>query len=239
MPIKVNLKPVVIQGGTFESAVATSQYSEFNVFNNCGSPDNTINEKASLKMFFDYTEEDLGDKVRVTFKGIKNFTFTINPVGNFCTFSITNIIRDHANNEVKTYKYTSGVNYSLNDSFTPSSPFSQFTFELPKVNGVKAINKKLARFDDVGVIAEGNNFIELWIDNIVYVAPPDIKPWAIRKSGRFKTHSRPSGWFKIRKSGSWADKSTQDVSHVRQPNAGKHRIRKSGTWLGQNKIGEL
>ena len=110
---------------------------------------------------------------------------------------------------------------------------------MPKVNGVKAINKKLARFDDVGVIAEGNNFIELWIDNIVYVAPPDIKPWAIRKSGRFKTHSRPSGWFRIRKSGSWVDKSTQDVSHVRQPNAGKHRIRKSGTWLGQNKIGEL
>lgn len=67
----------------------------------------------------------------------------------------------------------------------------------------------------------------------------DIKPWAIRKSGVFKTHNRPSGWFKIRKSGSWADKSKQKKSDVKQPNKGVHRIRKGGTWLGQNKIGEM
>lgn len=65
-----------------------------------------------------------------------------------------------------------------------------------------------------------------------------IKPWAVRKSGIFKTLSRPSGFFRIRKSNTWVDKSWQIMADIRKPNAGSSRIRKGGIWLGQNKIGE-
>lgn len=65
-----------------------------------------------------------------------------------------------------------------------------------------------------------------------------IKPWAIRKSGRFKTLDRPSGFFRIRKSGSWVDKSRHLETDVGKENQGTSRIRKSGKWLGQNRVGE-
>lgn len=67
---------------------------------------------------------------------------------------------------------------------------------------------------------------------------PNIKPWAIRKSGVFKTHSRPTGYMKIRKSGTFVDKSEILESDVNQPNKGSSRIRKSGSFVGQNKIGQ-
>lgn len=65
----------------------------------------------------------------------------------------------------------------------------------------------------------------------------DIKPWAIRKSNVFKTLNVASGWFKIRKSNNWTDKSKMLESDVNKDNAGTSRIRRSGTWKGQNKIG--
>lgn len=65
----------------------------------------------------------------------------------------------------------------------------------------------------------------------------DIKPWAIRKSNVWKTLDRTSGFFKIRKSGSYVDKSNTATSTVYKVNEGTHRIRKSGQWRGQNRIG--
>lgn len=67
--------------------------------------------------------------------------------------------------------------------------------------------------------------------------PVAIKPWAIRKSGTFKTLNRPSGFFKRRVNGSFTDKSNQHVYDINKPNQGSHRIRKSSVWTGQNKIG--
>lgn len=67
---------------------------------------------------------------------------------------------------------------------------------------------------------------------------PNIKPWAIRKSGVFETHNRPSGYMKIRKSGTFVDKSEILESDVNQPNKGSSRVRKSGSFVGQNKIGQ-
>ena len=66
---------------------------------------------------------------------------------------------------------------------------------------------------------------------------PDIKPWAIRKSGVFRTLNVPSGTFKKRSSGSWVDKSIHKESSVNAINKGVARIRKSGSWRGQNKFG--
>ena len=67
--------------------------------------------------------------------------------------------------------------------------------------------------------------------------PAVIKPWAIRKSGTFKTLNRPSGFFKRRVNGSFTDKSNQHVYDINKPNQGSHRIRKTSVWTGQNKIG--
>lgn len=64
-----------------------------------------------------------------------------------------------------------------------------------------------------------------------------FKPWAIRKSNDFKTLDVPSGFFKIRKGGNWADKSEMSLGDVNKENAGSARIRKSGKWRGQNRIG--
>lgn len=67
--------------------------------------------------------------------------------------------------------------------------------------------------------------------------PKNIKPWAIRKSDVFKTHSRESGYFKKRVSGSWKAYSEVKIAEVGKPNVGSSRIRKSGTFVCQNKIG--
>lgn len=70
------------------------------------------------------------------------------------------------------------------------------------------------------------------------VIPPTFKAWCIRKQDKFLTLDRGSGFFKIRNSGNWVDKSINLVSTIRQENKGNHRIRKQGEWLGQNRIGE-
>lgn len=65
-----------------------------------------------------------------------------------------------------------------------------------------------------------------------------FKPWAIRKSGDFKTLDVASGFFKIRKSNNWNDKSEMSLSDVNKTNAGPARVRKNGTWKGQGKLGK-
>lgn len=64
----------------------------------------------------------------------------------------------------------------------------------------------------------------------------NIKPWAIRKSGIFKTLNRPSGIFQQRK-GSWNDISEQPANAVGQAVSTHHSVRKSGQWIGQGEIG--
>ena len=66
---------------------------------------------------------------------------------------------------------------------------------------------------------------------------PDFKPWAVRKSGQFKTLDRPSGKFQIRKSGAWVDKSIMSTGETGQANEGVSRIRRSGNFVGQGKVG--
>lgn len=61
--------------------------------------------------------------------------------------------------------------------------------------------------------------------------PPVYIPMAIRKSGAWKSLNANHGFIKIRKSGSWADKSKENTGTQRQENKGHNRIRKSGKWL--------
>lgn len=239
MPIVVNIKPVVIKGGTFDSARAGENYSEFNVFNSYGVG-GPRNENMSLRMYFNYTETSEDDEfVYVRFNGISRYTFTITSVGRNGQFPVIDTIRDNGNAEIKTYRYTSGVGYTINDTLRPTSPFSAFDLKVPKDGSLVKVSRKLARFDDVAPAdPSGDNFIELWMESIYYKAPPRLKPWAVRKSGVFKTLNVPSGWFRIRQHNNWNDASYNENSDVGAVNKGHSRIRKSGSWKGQNKFGQ-
>lgn len=63
------------------------------------------------------------------------------------------------------------------------------------------------------------------------------KPWAIRKNGTWASLSKSSGYFKIRNSNNWVDKSNELLSDVGKDNKGHSRIRKNSVWKQQNKIG--
>lgn len=79
-------------------------------------------------------------------------------------------------------------------------------------------------------------------DNFIYVGlylyndkekDTSFKPWAIRKSGIFKTLSNPKGHFHLRSS-VWKDIS-KNKSKGKED--GNNRIRKGSKWLGQSKAG--
>lgn len=85
-----------------------------------------------------------------------------------------------------------------------------------------------------GEFPDNNFFVGVFLYNNFKKA---IKPWAIRKSGIFKTLNRQSGFFKQRKDG-WKDVSGQPTTAVGKSVSAPHRIRKSGQWLGQGQIGQ-
>lgn len=73
------------------------------------------------------------------------------------------------------------------------------------------------------------------------VIPPivTLKPWAIRKSGNFKTLHRQTGRFQVRKSGRWDERSSVVETDVGKPNVGTSRVRRNRQFVCQNKIGVL
>lgn len=85
-----------------------------------------------------------------------------------------------------------------------------------------------------GEFPDNNFYVGVFLYNNFKKA---IKPWAIRKSGTFKTLNRQSGFFKQRKDG-WKDVSGQPTTAVGKSVSAPHRIRKSGQWLGQGQIGQ-
>lgn len=64
---------------------------------------------------------------------------------------------------------------------------------------------------------------------------PDFRPWAVRKSGTFRSLDRASGRFRVRKSGRWVDSPKYAGGNV--ANTGSSRIRKSGVWRSQSRVG--
>ena len=84
-------------------------------------------------------------------------------------------------------------------------------------------------------IRPGNNSIFFFYSKIKQF----IRPWAIRKSGTWKSLQTLNTHFKIRKSGTWRTMSDEDIesTKVGQANYSPSRIRKSGTWKAQGKVG--
>lgn len=61
--------------------------------------------------------------------------------------------------------------------------------------------------------------------------PPTYVPMSIRKGGKWKALDAHNGFIKIRKSGTWVDKSEEQVPTSMHENTGHNRIRRSGKWL--------
>lgn len=128
----------------------------------------------------------------------------------------TELCARHLSNQTLAYKgqwQSSTVNWSANVNLP-----SNFTHVKVEVRGEEP----------------GNRHQNIYTREIVIQS---FKPWAIRKSNQFKSLDVSSGFYKIRKSGNWTDKSEMELSDIGRENAGTARIRKSGTWKGQNKIG--
>lgn len=70
-------------------------------------------------------------------------------------------------------------------------------------------------------------------DNKAVKEDDGFKPWALRKSGIFRTLNVPQGHFYIRKP-DWKDIS---INISKGKEEGHNRIRKSSRWLGQSKAG--
>ena len=290
--LEFRLKPVVIQGGTYRGMTYTNDYSRFRTYNvyDIGQPDN---ELVDTEIYFDYSVQETSDKIIVNFNGVRNFRFKVTSVGTSTPFPVHNKLYNDTGTLVD-ITYNSGTGYNYDSGNKPGFNIGSKILEIDKSSTSEqtfTVNKKLIRFDDIGVLESANNFIEIWLESIVWIPPkePDkttmwkkrsgeelappvtskqfqgpktfdklkydgfsdsgntrthwyvnanIKPWAIRKSGVFKTHNRPSGYMKIRKSGTFVDKSEILESDVNQPNKGSSRIRKSGSFVGQNKIGQ-
>ena len=290
--LEFRLKPVVIQGGTYRGMTYTNNSSRFRTYNiyDYGYPDN---ELVDTEIYFDYSVQETSDKIIVNFNGVRNFRFKITSVGTSTPFPVHNKLYNDTGTLVD-ITYNSGTGYNYDSGNKPGFNVGSKILEINKSSKSEqtfSVNKKLIRFDDIGILESANNFIEIWLESIVWIPPkePDkttmwkkrsgeelappvtskqfqgpktfdklkydgfsdsgnarthwyvtaaLKPWAIRKSGVFKTHNRPSGYMKIRKSGTFVDKSEILESDVNQPNKGSSRIRKSGSFVGQNKIGQ-
>ena len=290
--LEFRLKPVVIQGGTYRDMTYNNNYSRFRTYNiyDYGQPDN---ELVDTEIYFDYSVQETSDKIIVNFNGVRNFRFKVTSVGTSTPFPVHNKLYNDTGTLVD-ITYNSGTGYNYDSGNKPGFSIGSKILEINKSSTSEktfTVNKKLIRFDDIGILESANNFIEIWLESIVWIPPkePDkttmwkkrsgeelappvtskqfqgpktfdklkydgfsdsgntrthwyvnanIKPWAIRKSGVFKTHNRPSGYMKIRKSGTFVDKSEILESDVNQPNKGSSRIRKSGSFVGQNKIGQ-
>lgn len=287
--LEFRLKPVVIQGGTYRGMTYTNDYSRFRTYNtyNIGQPDN---ELVDVDIYFDYSVQETSDKIIIKINGVKHFRLKITSVGTSTPFNIHDKLYTD-DGVLADINYQSGVGYNYDSGYKQGLRLEPRTIEINKNytnDQIIQVNKKLVRFDDIGVLESANNFIEIWLESIVWIppnrttlwkkrsgeelAPPvvdkqfqepktfdklkydgfsdsgytrthwyvnaNIKPWAVRKSGVFKTHNRPSGFLKIRKSGTFVDKSEMLESDVNQQNKGSSRVRKSGSFVGQNKIGQ-
>lgn len=87
-------------------------------------------------------------------------------------------------------------------------------------------------------VVEGTNIITFY-----YIQVAKIRPWAIRKSGAWKSLNTQKQFMKIRRTTNqnyWDTKSNAEIfpSEVNKDNFSASRIRKSGVWKSQGRIGQ-
>lgn len=87
-------------------------------------------------------------------------------------------------------------------------------------------------------VVEGTNIITFYYNQVA-----KIRPWAIRKSGAWKSLNTQKQFMKIRRTANqnyWDTKSNAEIfpSEVNKDNFSASRIRKSGVWKSQGRIGQ-
>lgn len=130
-----------------------------------------------------------------------------------------NYINQENNQQMKKPKIVEGL--EVGTTVTEDAPtFTDYTVSTPR--------------QSVTIIA-GDNTITFLYNKVKKL----IRPWAIRKSGTWKSLQTLNTRFKIRKSGNWKTMPDENVesAKVGQANYSPSRIRKSGTWKAQGKVG--
>lgn len=302
MPVKYVVTPRIIKGGSFGGANVTSEYTEFTWYNEVTS---YKVDNVSLKMYPKATVVDEDDNtVTLLIEGISRIIYERHKTGVsvYGDLPAHVVLRDSQGNTIIDDSYQMGRSDKREDRNIQSHTSQRVVIN--KSNNRTPVNIKLVSLEDRGVYESGDNFVDLYVTEIVYEAPPkktvtylfqDIDtstnvadpiieqqsnvmpnkyrnksipnynfvelqnlgttiiqkyrkaqelylPWAIRKSGAFKTLDRPTGYFKIRKATIWLP--TEKVDRLRtRPGTSysQHRIRKeyrgSSYWKDQDKIG--
>ena len=239
--VDFQLKPVVIQGGTYKGVSYEGNTSIFHMYN-AYTTTSAWNETIDTRVSFDYDIEETDDEIKIKVKGVSGYGLKITSVGRGTPFPVHDSLVNANGQTLVDLHYQSGVGYSYNQSLGGATVFGSvpiLTIKKSEFGQAHAqhMGIKLLRFDDLAADPSGDNKIELWFDAIAYFPPPEFKPWATRKSGTFKSHQIHNGWFKIRKGGNWNDVSTMSNADRGASGQGKHRIRHSGSWVGQTEIG--
>lgn len=239
--VDFQLKPVVIQGGTYKGVSYNGNTSIFHMYNayTVGSPEN---ETIDTRVSFDYDIEETTDEIRIKVKGVSGYGLTITSLRRGTPFPVHDSLVNANGQTLVDLHYRSGVGYSYNQQLGGATVFGSvpiLTIKKSEFGQAHAqhVGIKLLRFDDLAADPSGDNKIELWFDAIAYFPPPEFRPWATRKNGTFLSHQTHNGWFKIRKGGNWSDVSTMSNADRGASGQGKHRIRHGGAWVGQTEIG--
>lgn len=124
--------------------------------------------------------------------------------------------------------------YTTDEVIKNNESSQEFTVTIPAEENSSASALNINVSYPNGEYTNNSFYVGLFLYN---TNKKSFKPWAIRKSGIFKTLNRPSGIFQQRKSG-WQDVSAQPANAVGKPVSATHRVRKSGEWLGQGQIGQ-
>lgn len=239
--VEFHISPRVIQGGTYKGfsySGNTSTFHMYNAYTVGGSEYETIDTIIT----FDTHVEETNDKIIVKVSGVSSYRLKITSVRTGNPFKVHDRLVT-PQGDIFDINYTSGVGFNYDRTSPNKLTFGDtYILEINKEelshDKSKSVNIKLMRFDDLASDPSGDNKIELYLETITYFAPPTFRPWATRKSGRFLSHDKHHGWFKIRKSNSWIDKSEMNIAEANVPNVGSSRIRKSGTWKGQQRVGD-
>lgn len=172
--LEFRLKPVVIQGGTYRGMTYTNEYSGFRTYNtyDIGQPDN---ELVDVDIHFDYNVEETSDKIIVRVRGVKYFRLKVTSVGRSTPFPMHDKLYTD-NGVLEDIHYTSGVGYNYDSGKKPGIRLDTKILEIDKKSTTEQriqVNKKLVRFDNIGVIESANNFIEIWLESIVWIPPKE------------------------------------------------------------------
>lgn len=124
--------------------------------------------------------------------------------------------------------------YTTDEVIKNEESSQEFTVTIPAEERSSASALNISVNYPNGEYPNNNFFVGVFLYN---TNKKSFKPWAIRKSGIFKTLNRPSGIFQQRKGG-WQDISAQPSNAVGQAVTAPHSVRKSGQWIGQGQIGQ-